>query len=100
MLTDVKLTIAKVRSALTLVAGLLTPPPKEARKRSHYIIGRFLSANALGLSTHLIETINCNTPIPPTVQERKRCIRAMEEMIVLAKDYIRTARPQVSGKQL
>ncbi|KAJ4386405.1 serine/threonine-protein kinase M1 [Gnomoniopsis smithogilvyi] len=87
---------AIVRSALTTVAGLLTTPPKEVRKRGHYIIGRFLSANALGLSTHLIETINCNTPISPTVQERKRCIRAMEEMIVLAKEYIRTARPQIS----
>lgn len=59
-------------------------------------MGRFLSAHALGLSTGMIEVINNSSPVPPPIQERKRCIRAMEEMITLAKEYIRSARPQVS----
>lgn len=89
------LTVHQARSALAVVAGLLTPPAKDGRKKGHHTVGRFLAAHALGLSTGMIEVINNTSPVPPPIQERKRCIRAMEEMIVLAKEYIRTARPQV-----
>lgn len=43
----------------------------------------------------MIEVINNASPVPPPMRERKLCIKAMEEMIVLAKEYIRMARPQV-----
>lgn len=43
----------------------------------------------------MIEVINNTSVVPPPIQERKRYIAAMEEMIVIAKEYIRAARPQV-----
>lgn len=90
-----QLTYYQARSALAVVAGLLMTPPKDGKRKGHHIIGRFLAVHALGLSTRMIEVINNTLPAPPPIQERKRCILAMEEMIVLAKEYIRTARPQV-----
>lgn len=92
------LTTRQARSALAVVAGLLTPAAKDGRKKGHHTVGRFLAAHALGLSTGMIEVINNTSPVPPPIQERKRCIRAMEEMIILAKEYIRTARPQVRSQ--
>ncbi|KAF3768709.1 hypothetical protein M406DRAFT_98727 [Cryphonectria parasitica EP155] len=86
---------ASARSALALVAGLLMPD-QGGRRKSHHVIGRFLCAHALGLSTRMIQVITDDLSIMPPIQERRRCIRAMEEMIVLGKEYIRTARPQIS----
>lgn len=92
-----ELILQQARSALAVVASLLTPVSKDGRKKGHHTVGRFLSAHALGLSTGMIEVINNTSPIPPPIQEQKRCIQAMEEMIILAKEYIRSARPQVSA---
>lgn len=92
--------IEQARSALTIVASLLSAGPKDGRKKGHHILGRFLSTHALGLSTRMIQVITDHLPVSPSVQERKRCIRAMEEMIVLGREYIRTARPQVGSAEL
>lgn len=54
------------------------------------------------MSARLIDNININSTKPvlaPPIQERRRAVRAMEEMIILAKEYIRTARPQVRFDQ-
>lgn len=86
----------QARSALTMVASLLAVVPRDGkRKGGHHVIGRFLREHALGLSARMIEVINNASPVPPPMRERKLCIKAMEEMIVLAKEYIRMARPQV-----
>ncbi|POS80813.1 protein kinase rad3 [Diaporthe helianthi] len=88
---------ASARSALTMVANLLMAAPRDGkRKGGHHVIGRFLREHALGLSARMVEVINNASPVPPPMRERKLCIKTMEEMIVLAKEYIRMARPQIS----
>lgn len=56
--------------------------------------GPFLQRYALALMAGLAHTINDVSTRTPT-QERKRYIKAMEEMIRTGKRYIRIARPQV-----
>lgn len=90
-----QLTFRQARAAMSVVAGLLVLPPKEGRRKGHHIVGRFFAMHALGLSASMIEVINNTSTVPPPIQERKRYIAAMDEMIVLAKEYIRAARPQV-----
>lgn len=80
---------------MSVVAGLLVSTPKESKRKGHHIVGRFFAIHALGLSASMIEVINNTSSVPPPIQERKRYISAMEEMIVLGKEYIRAARPQV-----
>ncbi|KUI73457.1 Protein kinase rad3 [Cytospora mali] len=87
---------ASARSALVMIANLLVVVPKDAKKKGHHLVGRFLRDHALGLSARMVEVINNTSPVPPPMRERKLCIRAMEEMIVSAKEYIRIARPQIS----
>jgi serine/threonine-protein kinase ATR len=77
-----------------MMATMLLSGTKEGRKKSG-IIGRFFQQHALGLTTRLTEVINDTITAHPPIQEQKRCLRAMEEMIVLCKEYIRIARPQV-----
>lgn len=90
-------TKASARSALTMVANLLMVAPRDGkRKGGHHIIGRFLREHALGLSARMVEVINNASLVPPPMRERELCIKTMEEMIVLAKEYIRMARPQIS----
>lgn len=78
-----------------MIASLLVTVPKDSRKKGHHIVGRFLREHALGLSARMVEVINNASPVPPPMRERKLCIKAMEEMIISAKEYIRIARPQV-----
>lgn len=78
-----------------MIANLLITVPKDAKKKGHHLVGRFLREHALGLSARMVEVINNTSPVPPPMRERKLCIMAMEEMIVSAKEYIRIARPQV-----
>lgn len=79
-----------------MVANLLVVAPRDGkRKGGHHVIGRFLREHALGLSARMVEVINNASPVPPPMRERRLCIKTMEEMIVLAKEYIRMARPQV-----
>lgn len=79
-----------------MVANLLVAVSRDGkRKGGHHVIGRFLREHALGLSARMVEVINNTSPVPPPMRERKLCIKAMEEMIVLAKEYIRIALPQV-----
>lgn len=76
-----------------MIASLLVIVPEDTKR--HHFVGRFLRDHALGLSARMVEVINNTSPVPPPMRERKLCIQAMEEMIISAKGYIRTARPQV-----
>lgn len=61
--------------------------------------GRFLSQNALGMMARLTDIFNEPMSSRSTtfkIDEQKRCIKAMEEMIRIGKTNIRIARPQVS----
>lgn len=94
-----RLTAQQVRAALTKMAtSLKLPSAHDGRKKGHHVIGRFLQQHALGLTTRMVEDINDSYATHPPVQEQKRCIKAMEEMVVLCKDYIRIARPQVCSR--
>ncbi len=73
---------------------ILTASGETKLKKSH-VTGRFLQQYALGLMTRLTDVINDITGIRAPIQERKRCIQAMEEMLRNGKHYIRIARPQV-----
>lgn len=59
------------------------------------MIGRFIQPHILGLMARLTDVINDSLATQPPAQEQRRCIRAMEEMIRVCKDYASIARPQV-----
>lgn len=73
-----------------MLAGTGELKPKKAAS------GPFLQRYALALMAGLAHIINDVSTRTPT-QERKRNIKAMEEMIRTGKRYIRIARPQVKS---
>ena len=64
-------------------------------KKLGNVVGRFLEHYMLGLMARLADVINDRLPTSPPVEEQRRCLRAMEEMIKVCKTYVRIARPQV-----
>lgn len=68
--------------------------PDGGRKKAHNV-GRFFQQHALGLTARLSDIINDLLSRNPPVQEKRRYIKAMEEMIRVCKSYVRIARPQV-----
>ena len=85
--------IDKVHSAFATMADLLLET-KEAKKKKT-AVRSFLYQYALGITARLTEVINDNVARHPPVQEQRRCIRAMEELVKLCDSTIRIARPQV-----
>ncbi|KAK3363362.1 phosphatidyl inositol 3-kinase-like protein [Lasiosphaeria hispida] len=86
----------RARAALTTMSTLLSDPRDKKAKKSH-ITGRYLQQHALGLATRLSEVINDSLDLHPPVLERRRCLRAMEEMIRVCHTYVCIARPQISA---
>lgn len=72
---------------------------KESRPKKGNTIGRFLESYILGLMARLADVINDMPLVSPPVEEQRRCVRAMEEMIRLCKTYVRIARPQVRDEK-
>jgi serine/threonine-protein kinase ATR len=68
--------------------------PDGGRKKAHHV-GRFFQQHALGLTARLSDVINDLLNRSPPVQEKRRYIKAMEEMVRVCKSYVRIARPQV-----
>jgi serine/threonine-protein kinase ATR len=77
------------------MALMLVGPSKETKHKKGNLVGRFLHAHILGLIAPLTDVINDSIPVDSPVIEQRRCVRALEEMIRLCKDYARIARPQV-----
>jgi len=48
----------------------------------------------LGLITRFAEVVNDNLQ-QYSVFEQKRCLKAIEELVIIGKNYTRSARPQV-----
>lgn len=71
---------------------------KETKQKKANLTGRFLQSQLLGLMARFTDVLNDSLPVTPPVQEQRRCIRAMEEMIKICKDYTRIARPQVGNR--
>ena len=86
-----------VRAALTMVAGMLLNGTRDVRKKASHVVGKFFEQHALGLTARLVEVINDTLTAHPPIQEQRRCIAAMEEMIKLGKYHVRIARPQISA---
>jgi UME (NUC010) domain len=82
----------QVRRALQVVAGMHFG--KETRQKKANAVGRFLNSQALGLMPRLTDVINNN--ISSGGKEQIRCLRAIEEMIAVSKEYSQIARPQVT----
>ncbi|KAK3395553.1 phosphatidyl inositol 3-kinase, partial [Sordaria brevicollis] len=82
-----------VRKGLTILATLLWSL-KEKGVEPTNAIERFMGKQALGLVGRLSERI---TDIEVPIPERRRCLRAMEEMILVYPQSISTARSQISA---
>jgi serine/threonine-protein kinase ATR len=85
----------RIRAALSLMASLLLNDHGTRRKAHH--LGRFFQQHALGLTSRFSEVITDSLQQNPPVQEQRRYIKGMEEMIRVCKAYVRIARPQISA---
>ncbi|KAH9895495.1 phosphatidyl inositol 3-kinase-like protein [Xylariomycetidae sp. FL2044] len=85
-----------VRNALSLMADIMLRDSGDNKQKKSHKAGQFLQQYALGLVARLTDTINDATIRSP-MQERRRCIKAMEEMVRAGKGYVRIARPQLSA---
>ncbi|KAI0883853.1 phosphatidyl inositol 3-kinase [Annulohypoxylon maeteangense] len=81
---------------LNKVASLMLKGSGELKSKKVHASGPFLQRYALALMAGLTQAINDVSNRTPS-QERKRHIKAMEEMIRIGKHYIRIARPQISA---
>lgn len=81
------------------MATLMQPAAREpSKKKKREMIGRFLKENVLGLMARLTDVFNeasLYRSASSTVDEQRRCIKAMEELIRIGRSSIRIARPQV-----
>ncbi|KAJ4263990.1 serine/threonine-protein kinase M1 [Fusarium torreyae] len=85
---------APIRKALDTMATMVLPVNKETRSKKADHTARYIHSTLLGLMAQLFDVINDpNLPDP----ERRRYIRAMEEMIRVSRGYASTARPQISA---
>jgi serine/threonine-protein kinase ATR len=84
----------QVRTALATVGTLLVDPKYKKDKKSE-IIGRYIEQHALGLASKLGETITDSLGSNPPMQDRRACIRTMEEMLRICRTSMCNARPQV-----
>ncbi|KFA47821.1 hypothetical protein S40293_06413 [Stachybotrys chartarum IBT 40293] len=87
----------QARNALQTMATMVLTANKDLKHKKTNRIGYFLQSYILGLITPLTDVINDSAAIDPPIIERRRCVRALEEMIELCKDYARIARPQISA---
>lgn len=87
-----KLMHLQVRKALDTMAKMMIPANKETRAKKSDHTARFIHSQLLGLMACLFDVINDQSLPDP---ERRRYIRAMEEMIRVSRGYASTARPQV-----
>jgi serine/threonine-protein kinase ATR len=74
------------------MAKMIIPANKETRAKKSDHTARFIHSQLLGLMACLFDVINDQSLPDP---ERRRYIRAMEEMIRVSRGYASTARPQV-----
>ncbi|ESZ94262.1 hypothetical protein SBOR_5330 [Sclerotinia borealis F-4128] len=74
-----------------LVKNLQSPEQDRAGKNP---MAAFLEQHNLGLVTHISEIVNDNKD-EKSSWEKKRNVRAIEEMVTIGKTYTRAARPQI-----
>ncbi|KAI1337113.1 phosphatidyl inositol 3-kinase-like protein [Xylariaceae sp. FL0016] len=87
----------QVRGALNQMASMILAASGETRLKKTQATSRFLQQHALGAMARLTEVINDVYNIGGPIQERRRCIKAMEELIRAGKRDIHIARPQIAA---
>lgn len=90
-----RLTFRQIRNALDLMVSLGGSANGRSRNSKEHPTGLFLEDQVLGLVSRLTDVFNQPSSLRSAVEDQKRSIRAMEEMIRIGKSYIRIARPQV-----
>lgn len=92
---------SKAREALYFLASLMYgrhgTPRGTARKSN--VTGSFFENHVLGIMAHLSDAINGNKG-KQTVSEKIRCLRAIQEMMRIAKSNVNSALPQVRMRWL
>lgn len=78
----------------SLMYGKHGTPRGTARKNN--ITGSFFEAHVLGIMANLSDTINDNKGTQ-TAGEKMRCIKAIQEMVTMAKSNVNNALPQISA---
>ncbi|KAI0125275.1 phosphatidylinositol 3 [Xylariales sp. AK1849] len=86
-----------IRNALDLMIGMYQSTSGEPKQKKAHATGRFLFDQVLGLVARLTDIFNGPSSNRSVIEEQKRCIKAMEEMIRIGKAHIRIARPQISA---
>lgn len=66
----------------------------DVAKRKSDPLGSFLEQHVLGLVDKVSKVVH-DAQLGQSVSEKKRCVKAIEEMMILGKTFTRTARPQV-----
>ncbi|KAK3954844.1 phosphatidyl inositol 3-kinase [Pseudoneurospora amorphoporcata] len=84
---------ALIRKGVSTLATVNAPTEEQGSEPSH-IIKRFLDKHTLGLVARISERI---TDIDAPIPERRRCLKAMEEMIRACRLSVSTARSQISA---
>ncbi|KAK0105320.1 serine/threonine-protein kinase M1 [Cadophora gregata f. sp. sojae] len=82
---------SRIRVALKFLATRVNESNNSKKSNS---MGAFLNQHILGLVTRLVEAVN-GTRDDWMLMERERSIKAMEELVKLAKTEARAARPQL-----
>ncbi|KAG9243553.1 protein kinase-like protein rad3 [Calycina marina] len=83
---------SRIRLGLSFLANWA--PAADLAKRKTDPIGSFLEQHILGLVDKVSKVVY-DVQVGQSISEKKRCVKAIEEMIVLGKTSTRTARPQM-----
>ncbi|KAF4624113.1 hypothetical protein G7Y89_g14062 [Cudoniella acicularis] len=84
---------ARIRLALQFLAAN-SPAPSDGGRKKNNAVGLFLQFHILGLVKHVSEVVNDPRNEQP-MKEKERCIKALEELVKVAKMHVRTARTQI-----
>jgi serine/threonine-protein kinase ATR len=82
----------QIRAALQFLAA--RAPSVDGNQKKGNPIGAFLELHVLGLVTRISEVVNDNRD-EHSIKQKERFLKALEELVKVAKSHARVARPQV-----
>ncbi|KAH8201173.1 hypothetical protein TruAng_004641 [Truncatella angustata] len=86
-----------IRNAFDLMVKLYYHATGEAKQKKNQLTSIFLTDQVLGLVSSLTEIFNQSPDGRSVLEEQKRAIKAMEELIRMGRKNIRMVRPQISA---
>jgi hypothetical protein len=84
--------IGQIRVALQFLAS--RAPSDDGNQKKGNPVGAFLEMHVLGMVTRISEALN-DSRDEHSVKQKERFLKAMEELVKIAKSHTRIARPQV-----